>query len=596
MTHDAQWSDWTSRLEGELDRDDAGGFVIRCPGPGHSPADRSLSVWIDGDSPGGFRVHSFAVRDDDFAQLRDYVRGKVGAPEWKPNGKGNGHHRGNGRTHQARPRGTLVEHYIYECVDGLPVLRVSRWRDPKSFTQSRPYGRGAWRTGGIPKATLVPFKLPEIVEAIALGRTVFVTEGEKGALSLWKHGVPASCSPMGAGKWLDHYSPWFGGADVVVLPDNDLPGQRHAEQVRASLEGVAATVRIINLPGLGPGEDAFDYLERGGDALSIASLPGPRQPRPELPHVFTAYELQRMRFRPLMVIVPEIIAEGITLIAGAPKRGKSWLACDFSAAVARGGFTLDRRCGEGDTLYCALEDGGRRLKARLSRVLGGEHDGDWTRRLTLRTQLPRMGDGGEEVLIGWIEAQPDPRLIVIDTLAYVRPTRMRDEDWYAYDTRCIVTLKRIADRYGVAIIVIHHTRKSTADDPLEMLSGTNGLTGAADSVLVLHRTGDRATLYGRGRDLEDFEFAVQFDRTTCRWSMLGDAGEVGRSGSRQAILDALRSVDWDLSPLEIALMTSQERDACRQLLLRMRKAGEVVCPKPGKYRAAPEPPSQPSQP
>ena len=227
---DHSLTDWAAALRGEIGRDANGELVIRAPGPGHSREDRSLSVWLDEDAPQGFRVHSFA--DEDFAILMDYVATTCHAPAFTP-GKANGHVNGH-----AKAERTPVAQYVYAGIDGEPVLRVTRYANPKAFSQSRPVGSG-WEPGGIPDKKRVPYRLAEITERGALGDVIYVTEGEKAANRLWDAGLAATCSSGGAGKWPDHHARWFEGFKVIVLADNDPPGRKHAEQVFANLEPVA---------------------------------------------------------------------------------------------------------------------------------------------------------------------------------------------------------------------------------------------------------------------------------------------------------------------------------------------------------------------
>ena len=122
-------------LGGEIGRDGQGQPVIRCPGPGHSREDRSLSVWLGDEHPDGFRVKSFA--EDDDMVCRDHVRERAGLPPWRPTAKVNGH---------TKPGQTVVATYVYRDIDGQPVLRVRRLQ-PKSFRQDRPRRPGwldAW--------------------------------------------------------------------------------------------------------------------------------------------------------------------------------------------------------------------------------------------------------------------------------------------------------------------------------------------------------------------------------------------------------------------------------------------------------------------
>ena len=122
-----------------------------------------------------------------------------------------------------------------------------------------------------------------------------------------------------------------------------------------------------------------------------------------------------------------------------------------------------------------------------------------------------------------------------------------------------------------------------ADDPLDTVSGTTGLTGAADSILVLNRDSRGVTLYGRGRDIEEIETALSFDQQTGQWTILGDARSVRRSDERKALVDVLEVSEEPLGPKEVAERTGQSHEAVRQLLLRMVRDGEIRKSGRGKY-------------
>jgi hypothetical protein len=565
-------ADWASKLHGRIDTDEDGQDCIRCPGPGHSLADDSMLVRFDEEASGGFRVQSFCIADDDPKMLRDFVRSMVGLPNWKPNGKSNGH---------AKPKakGVITDKYPYHDAEGQPVLLVNRLV-PKNFLQQRPDGAGGWDWGGIDELAKVPFRLPELIEAGGKGQTIIVNEGEKGALACWANGLAGTCSPGGAGKWPKHFAQWFAGLDVIVLADNDAPGRKHADQVEANLRDVAASVKIINLPGLPPGGDICDWLAAGGDPATIVNLRAGPPARG-----LTAVDLWSMIFPPIKFAVPDIIAEGLTLIAGAPKRGKSWLALDLCTTVAFGGMTLgDRKCIAGDVLYCALEDSPRRMKERLHRVCQLRTGPPGRLTVWFGPDLPRLGQGCEEALREWLVEHPERRLVVIDTLNYIRPERTRDEDPYSYDYRSATLLQRMASEFGVAIVLVHHTRKTVAEDYLESISGTNGLTGGSDAVIVLERQGDGSTvLKGRGRDIEEFELAIKFDKDECRWRVTGDVEEARDNGVKAKILAHLRDAPWPLTAVEIAAQAGLRRNTVEVNLFRMANAGQVSRIGRGKY-------------
>jgi hypothetical protein len=136
----------------------------------------------------------------------------------------------------------------------------------------------------------------------------------------------------------------------------------------------------------------------------------------------------------------------------------------------------------------------------------------------------------------------------------------------------------------VAIVIVHHLRKSVAEiDPFEKVSGTLGLSGGVDTVLILDRDANGSTLYGRGRDIEELDKSVEFVKETCRWRVLGPTADVRRSDERNAVLDALAEAAEPLSPREVADLTGHSYDAVRRTLIRMAKAGELTKTKRGQY-------------
>ena len=148
-----------------------------------------------------------------------------------------------------------------------------------------------------------------------------------------------------------------------------------------------------------------------------------------------------------------------------------------------------------------------------------------------------------------------------------RPARGERENMYEADYKALKGLQELAGQYGVAILVVHHTRKSGAEsgDVVETISGTLGLSGAADAFLVLNRDGQGCTLAGRGRDVEEIDVAVSFHCESCRWIIQGEAAEVRRTDERSVILDALKEADDLMAPGDIADATRVPGVNIRQL-------------------------------
>jgi hypothetical protein len=155
---------------------------------------------------------------------------------------------------------------------------------------------------------------------------------------------------------------------------------------------------------------------------------------------------------------------------------------------------------------------------------------------------------------------------------------------YEHDYAALFKLQELATRKAITILVLHHTRKGASEDPVEEISGTLALSGAADAFLVLKRTVAGGTLLGRGRDTEDVDLAVQFNRACCRWTILGAAEEVESSDQRGRVLAALGEADEPMAVKEIMVAAGlKNRNAADLLLLKMRRAGAVERVKRGLY-------------
>ena len=235
---------------------------------------------------------------------------------------------------------------------------------------------------------------------------------------------------------------------------------------------------------------------------------------------FTADVLLSTYFPPIKWAVHGLISEGLVVVAGPQKVGKSSLILGVCAAVAEGGKALGRVDVEaGDVLYAALEDSPRRLKHRLGQVLNGRPA---PARLTIVTALPSMPQA-TELVSEWLDEHPDARLVVIDVLAKVRPMSAPGVDRYEADYRILSELKRLADHHRVAVVVVTHTRKLGAEDVFDTVSGSVGLTAAADSTIVLRRARNETagSLSITGRDVPECEYAVQFDGDRSTWTLDG---------------------------------------------------------------------------
>ncbi|WP_046199870.1 AAA family ATPase [Amycolatopsis keratiniphila] len=307
---------------------------------------------------------------------------------------------------------------------------------------------------------------------------------------------------------------------------------------------------------------------------------------PERRTRWTDAELMREEFPPPKWAVPGLLAEGLNLLAGAPKLGKSWLSLGFGADIANGDPVLGSIDVErGPVLYCALEDTGRRLQRRRRQMLAA--GGRAAPLLTLETACPTMTAGGEQLLIDWLEENPHARLVIIDTYEKMRGSDAPGMSAYAGDYAAASRFKRLADHYSVPFLLIHHVRKQGAEDWQNLVSGTAGLTGAVDATLVLERGRGQAdgVLHVTGRDVEEADYAMLFDAQAGAWTKLdGPASDHTVSNTRADILRLLRE-HGPLKPARIAEALQLVPNTVRQTCKRMQEAGQLQVDREGTYSA-----------
>jgi hypothetical protein len=302
-----------------------------------------------------------------------------------------------------------------------------------------------------------------------------------------------------------------------------------------------------------------------------------------------ARDLQQKTVAPLRCVVPGLLPEGVTLLAGRSKLGKSWLALDLAIAIAGGRATLGNLQPQtGDVLHLALEDGEHRLQRRLATLLPGEDV--WPTRLSLATQWRRANEGGLADIAEWCRSVLHPVAVVIDGLDRFRGLK---GERGAQIRKAIEELQRLAREHAVAVIIVHHERTRSGGDPVDMIAGPAGIGGAADTVLVLKREARGVVLYARGRDIEDSETILVFDRASCRWRP-GAPAEAAKSELRSAVVQALaQAVRKPLSVPEIVEATGGSRGAIDTLLHRLVGDGEVERAGRGRYRIAWNHPQRP---
>ena len=234
-------------------------------------------------------------------------------------------------------------------------------------------------------------------------------------------------------------------------------------------------------------------------------------------HTVSMNDLYQNIYQSRPPVIDGLLYPGTYLFAGAPKVGKSFLMAQLAYHVSTGLPLWDYPVHKGTVLYLALEDDHRRLQERLYRMFGM----DGTNDLLFSICAKQLGVGLEEQLKKFVREHPNTKLIIIDTLQKIREAG-GDKYSYANDYEVVGKLKRLADDCGVCLLLVHHTRKQQADDKFDMISGTNGLLGAADGAFLLQkekRTDGSAVLDVAGRDQQDQRFYLTRDKERLIWTL-----------------------------------------------------------------------------
>jgi KaiC/GvpD/RAD55 family RecA-like ATPase len=377
------------------------------------------------------------------------------------------------------------EEAVYRYLDetGKPLFEVVRLSG-KQFRQRLPNGQ--WGLNG---ARRVLYRLPQVLEAIKSGDTIYVVEGERDVLALSKRGLVATCNPGGALKWRREYSEALRGGKVVIVADKDEPGYAHARGVAQALDGIATEISVVECT---KGKDISDHLAAGGTLAQLVEVqsatvqPGLRDVAP-CTALKSGFDSRKFRVLDVAKLVAETPPEvpweidglavrgDTTVLTGDPGAGKSLLALTLAGAVARGESIAGIDCSKGAVVYLDAENGGREIHRRLHSLgipLKGvtvvEADG---------VDLRNDGDlAGLDSLVGRYQ----PTMLVLDSLTALWPgaNERKTEDV----APTLYELKRLAERHGLAIVLLHHRPKAGGE-----YRGTTAIAAAAQLGFTLSK-------------------------------------------------------------------------------------------------------------
>jgi len=257
----------------------------------------------------------------------------------------------------------------------------------------------------------------------------------------------------------------------------------------------------------------------------------------------SAKELSTKKLPKPYIVVKNLLSQGFSIIAGQPKLGKSWLALDLCYCVCTGQPFLGVETTKSSCLYLALEDSYNRLQDRMEKMLG---DKDFPENLHLAIKCEPLNEDLIEELEQKLQEYPDIKLIVIDTLQKVRGVQGRNQNTYDYDYKEIGKLKDFADNHKISVLAVHHLRKmKDPTDPFNNISGSTGITGAADTSIVLYKDDfkDPHTHFVTvSRDFESIEKMLFFDHY--RWNVVSDYGD---------FYDGLKKMSYKADPIVITI-------------------------------------------
>ena len=275
-------------------------------------------------------------------------------------------------------------------------------------------------------------------------------------------------------------------------------------------------------------------------------------------HTVSMNDLYETVFMSRPPVIDGLLYSGTYLFAGAPKVGKSFFMAQLAYHVSTGKKLWDYDVRQGTVLYLALEDDYQRLQERMSRMFGVEG----TDSLHFAVYAKQLGSGLDEQLERFIQAHPDTRLIIIDTLQKIREVG-GDAYSYANDYDIVGKMKQFADKNGVCLLLVHHTRKQQAGDRFEMISGTTGLLGCADGAFLLQkekRTDLNATLDIVGRDQPDQRLHLIRDSEKLLWLLDHTEAELWKQPP-DPLLEQINSVigdAWNGSATELAALLGDD--------------------------------------
>ena len=414
---------------------------------------------------------------------------------------------------------TLEQEWHYTDEDGISLFLKQRYKTydakGKTYKTLRVMPDGT-RVGKLGDCRIVPYRLPEVRQAVADGRVIYICEGEKAADALCSLGVVATTSHAGAGGWNPDLNQYFAGANVVIVPDNDIAGWGYAHKIVESLIGTGSTksIRVLDLPLTNPKEDAYEWVNRyDGTRTLLAQIAKacpvvestaqvqtpqrllyealPNEPQdltPTKPRVLVE-SWDSIKDEPVEWLIDSIIPKKAFVALYAPPASyKSFISLDLAEAIATGrdwmGYRIPKK---GAVLYiCGEGHGGMGARVKACKIQNKSPDGANLYIIRAQLNLRSSPEDFAELVnaINALIAEIDEPLeiIILDTLMRMSGGGFNEnssEDMGAFITQA----GKLQELYECALMVIHHSGK----DVTKGLRGHSSLLGAVDTELEIQR-------------------------------------------------------------------------------------------------------------
>ena len=443
------------------------------------------------------------------------------------------------------------------------------------------------------------YKLREAVQiARASNMPLVYCNGEASVIVAQHHGIPAITMAGGGERvlpatLLDDLQKWWNGQIIVAL-DCDTKGRNATHDLLAQFKAAKVNAYGVDLR-LGAGGDIADYcyLYQAATMLELLSLPEmPGQITNAIEYVMkrdiiSARDLDAKRFEALLMVIEEFGPEGLILLGGKPKTRKSWLTTGISVRVSNGQSVFGKYATKkGSVLYMDLESNQRRMQSRLRQMQTSDEP------LPANLYIVNEWSRGEEAvkeLDAWLTHQKDCVLVVIDILENIRAPRQKNANPYTEDYDAVKPFNVLAEKHHCLIIMIHHTRKSKADDAFDEISGTTGLVGGVSGMWILSRiSGDdeksqQSEFIVRGRDIDsDDKRILKWNDETSMHEVIGSDESFLLSPERRQILKLLDD-GMHKRPSDIADAIGKSRQNTHKMLAHLQSAGMVKQDSKGQY-------------